>query len=442
MSIWNFLKPHVTAQFLDLIEWVDDSDDTLVWRFPVYNKAITDNSKLVVREGQTAVFVSEGKISDVFGPGTHNLDTKNIPILAFFQSIAYQFNYPYKGDVYFLSTRQFLDQRWGTTGPIMMRDAEFGAVRIRAHGVFGFQVMEPSTFLREVVGTDGLFTTDEITGQLKKKLVAALAETLGEADIPVLDLAAKYMTFGDVLIEKISPVFQTTYGLELTDFTIGNITLPESVEEALDARTRMGVLGDLDAYTQMQIADSVSDAAKNPGIGGAGVGMGVGFGMGNQMSQMMATTQGGETFDPHTGLQSGQSQTPQVYHYKGAGEAVQLPAPEIASRIAAARDGSHLVWQPGWDEWLPWDAVEAIASQVPPAIESPPPLPTQPGDLWHYKGPEETAKLDTKTIQQRVNAAPDGKHYVWKKGWPEWQLVQDVGEFQPGSDEDPPPPPT
>jgi hypothetical protein len=308
--------------------------------------------------------------------------------------------------------------------------------------VFGFQVTQPSTFLREVVGTDGLFTTDEITGQLKKKLVAALAETLGETDIPLLDLAAQYMNFGEVLIEKISPLFQETYGLDLTDFTIGNITLPESVEEALDARTRMGVLGNLDAYTQMQVADSVSDAAKNPGIGGAGVGMGVGFGMGNQMSQMMATPQGGETFDPHTGLQSGQSEAPQIYHYKGSGEAVQLPTPDIASRIAVDRDGDHLVWQPGWDAWKPWNVVEEIASQVPPAIESPPPLPTKAGDLWHYKGPEETAELDAAAIQQRVDAAPDAKHHVWKKGWPEWQLVQDVPELQPEPDEEPPPPPT
>lgn len=439
MSIWNFLKPHATAQFLDLIEWVDDSNDTLVWRFPVFNKAITDKSKLVVREGQAAVFVSEGQISEVFGPGTHNLDTKNIPILAFFQSIAYQFNYPYKGDIYFLSTRQFLDQTWGTTGPIMMRDPEFGAVRIRSHGVFGYQVTEASTFLRQIVGTDGLFTTDEINGQLKKKLVAALAETLGESDIAVLDLAAQYMNFGEVLIEKISPVFQKEYGLTLTDFTIGNITLPETVEEALDARTKMGVLGNLDAYTQMQVADSVSDAAKNPGIGGAGVGMGVGFGMGNQMSHMMASSQGAGTFDPHTGLKSGDAS--QSYHYKGDGDQEELAAAEVASRIATDRGGKHLVWQPGWEEWKPWSEVPELAGLVPPEIEEPPPLPDAPGDEWHYSGPEGTDELTADEIRARVSAAPDAKHHVWKKGWEAWRAVSEVPELATDSDDEEPPPP-
>lgn len=439
MSIWNFLKPHATAQFLDLVEWVDDSNDTLVWRFPVFNKAITDKSKLVVREGQAAVFVSEGKISEVFGPGTHNLDTKNIPILAFFQSIAYQFNYPYKGDIYFLSTRQFLDQTWGTTGPIMMRDPEFGAVRIRAHGVFGYQVTDASTFLREIVGTDGLFTTDEINGQLKKKLVAALAETLGESDIPILDLAAQYMNFGEVLVQKISPVFHEGYGLTLTDFTIGNITLPETVEEALDARTKMGVLGNLDAYTQMQVADSVSDAAKNPGIGGAGVGMGVGFGMGNQMSHMMASSQGGGTFDPHTGLQSGD--TAPSYHYKGSGDQEELAATDVARRIAADRSGKHMVWQPGWEEWKTWSEVAELAGLVPPKIEEPPPLPDAHGDEWHYSGPDGTDELSADEIRAKVSAAPDAKHHVWKKGWEGWRAVAEVPELASLDDEEPPPPP-
>ena len=274
MGLWNMLKQHAGAQFLDVIEWLDDTNDTMVWRFPTFKQAITDRSKLIVREGQLAVFVSEGQLSEVFRPGTYTLDTRNERITAFFDAVAYQLDYPFKGDVYFMSTRQFLNQGWGTPNPVLMRDAEFGAVRIRAFGTYAMRIQDPATFLRQVVGTDGLFTTDEVTGQLKRKLVAVLAETLGQANIPVLDLAASLADFGETLRARIGPVFLKEYGLKLTDFTIANITLPESVEAAFDARTKMGVLDNLDRYTKMQVADSMKDAANNPGVGGAGVAWG------------------------------------------------------------------------------------------------------------------------------------------------------------------------
>ena len=272
MSLWNTLKQHAGAQFLDLIEWLDNTKDTVVWRFPVFNQAITDKSKVVVREGQAAVFVSEGRLSEVFTPGTYTLDTKNTPIASFFTSIAYSLNYPYKGDVYFVSMRQFTDNGWGTATPIMMRDAEFGPVRIRAYGIYSFKVTDPATFLRQLVGTEGLFTTDEIAGQLKRKLVSGLADTIGQAKIPVLDLAANYMDLADKLRDRLNPDFLTSYGITLTDFTISSISLPEEVEKALDTRTKMGVLGNLDAYAKLTMteasAQAMKTAAGNPGMGG------------------------------------------------------------------------------------------------------------------------------------------------------------------------------
>jgi len=377
MGLWNTLKKHAGAQFLDLIEWLDDTNNTLVWRFPVFNQAITDNSKLVVREGQAAVFVSEGQLSDVFGPGSYDLGTKNSPIWSFFTTIKYQLEYPYKGDVYFVSTRQFTDNGWGTATPIMMRDAEFGPVRIRAYGVYSYRITDPGTFLKQIVGTDGLFTTDEINGQLKKKLVAAVADTIGQARIPVLDMAANQMDFADTLAERINPIFQSSYGLTLTDFTIQSISLPDAVEKALDERTKMGVIGNLGAYTQLKTAEAIQAAAENQGIGGAGVGMGVGFGVGNQMgAQMSGAMQGGGGFNPQTGMQGGGPPPPPAqapsYHYSGPdGQSQGLTAAQVAAKVQAQPSGKHHVWQTGWPGWKGADEVPEIASQLGP----PPPPP-------------------------------------------------------------------
>lgn len=458
MSFWNTLKQHAGAQLLDVIDWTDDTNDTLVWRFPVFNKAITDNSKLVVREGQGAVFVSEGKLSDVFGPGTYTLDTRNTPILAFFQSIAYNLNYPYKGDILFCSTRQFTDNGWGTANPFMMRDAEFGPVRIRAFGIYSYRITDPATFIRQIVGTDGLFTTDEINGQLKKKLVAGLASAIGQARVPVLDLAANYMDLGDQIRAELNPSFQESYGITITDFTISNISLPEEVEKALDARTKMGVLGDLNAYTQLKTADAIDTAAANPGIGGAGIGMGVGFGMGNMMGNQMMNMGGRGSFNPHQGLTPPQNAAPpplpgqEVFHYDGPGGRSQGTAAEIAQRIAASPGGKHLVWQAGWQNWMPYGEVAAIAQLVPPPAAGPPPLPGALPDIrYHYSGPSGQTEKSLTEVVAILKADPDGKHHLWQSGWSGWKPAGEVAEVQealaaaspppPPSDEGPPPPP-
>ena len=185
MGIWDKLEKHAKAQFLDVIQWEEDDRHTLVYKFPIFNQAIQDGSKLVVREGQAAVFLHEGKLSQVFGPGTYDLSTKTEAIWSFFESIKYALDYPYKGDVFFMSTRQFTDQKWGTPSPFLLQDSEIGPVRVRAFGIYAYRIQDPATFLTEIVGNTGLLTTAEINGQLKRKLVSAFADTVSESKIPV-----------------------------------------------------------------------------------------------------------------------------------------------------------------------------------------------------------------------------------------------------------------
>ncbi|MBT8484529.1 MAG: SPFH domain-containing protein, partial [Phycisphaerae bacterium] len=260
MGIWDRLK----TELIDIIEWLDPSNDTMVHRFERYENEIKYGAKLIVREGQAAVFVNEGQIADVFGPGTHTLETKNLPILATLKGWKYGFHSPFKAEVYFCSTRRFTDLKWGTQNPVMLRDSEFGPVRLRAFGTYVIKTSDPGTFIREIVGTDGHFTTDEITEQLRNMIVSRFTDILGESNIPILDLAGNYDELGDFITNRIQPEFGT-YGLELTKFLVENISLPPAVEEALDKRSSMGVIGDLKKYTQFQTAEAIRDAAQNPG---------------------------------------------------------------------------------------------------------------------------------------------------------------------------------
>jgi hypothetical protein len=320
----------------------------------------------------------------------------------------------------------------------MLRDAEFGPVRIRAHGVFSYRITDPAVFLRQLVGTDGLFTTDEINGQLKKKLVGSLAQVIGRSRIAVLDLAANYQDLGDQLRDQLNPLLQESYGITLTDFTVQNISLPEEVEKALDARSKMGILGNLDAYTQLKAADAIELAAKNPGLGGAGASMGVGFGLGNQIGQQLGRGVG--QFDPQTGMQGGGGGPPPVpqgparLHYSGPSGQEQLPVADIVARIAADRGSSHLLWMPGWPNWKNWTEVAEVAPQVPPTPEG--------GPTWHYNGPGGQAVLGLAAIVERVRGAPNETHHVWRSGWPGWRKATEVEEIAAvlGSGAPPPPP--
>ncbi|MFN7957158.1 MAG: SPFH domain-containing protein [Holophagaceae bacterium] len=280
------------AQFLDILEWLDDSNDTLAWRFPMRGQEIQNGGQLVVRESQEAVFVNEGQMADVFKPGTHRLTTQNLPILATLKGWKYGFESPFKSDVYFISTKLYNDLKWGTSNPIMMRDADFGMLRIRAFGIYSIKVVDSATFLRQLVGTNGVYTVPDISEQLRKTIMSRFTDALGEAKIPALDLAAKYDEISDFVKQKLQDEFKSM-GLELSKFFVENISLPEEVEAMMDKRTGVGMMAPvMGAYTQMQVADSIPLAAQNQGgVAGLGMGMGVGFGMGNMMGQQMAGAQ-------------------------------------------------------------------------------------------------------------------------------------------------------
>ncbi len=254
-------------QWIEVIEWMDPTSDTLVYRFPVANNEIKMGAQLTVREGQAAVFINEGQLADVFGPGRHVLTTQNMPILTMLKSWPHGFNSPFKAEVYFVSTRQFTDLKWGTANPIPMRDADFGVVRTRAFGSYAMRVTDPAKFMKEVVGTDGLFTTDEITGQLRDLVVTEFTTTLGELKIPVLDLAANYRSLSQTIQGTLGQHFND-YGLEITRFLIENISVPPEVEAALDKRASMGAVGVRD-YATFQAANAMEIGAANPGGGGS-----------------------------------------------------------------------------------------------------------------------------------------------------------------------------
>jgi len=441
MGLWDTLSNHAKAQFLDVIQWLDDSKNTLVYRFPVFNQAIQDGGKLVVREGQAAVFVAEGRLSDVFGPGSYELSTRTKAIWGFFESIKYGLNMPYKGDIYFVSTRQFTDQKWGTANPLMLRDRDLGAVRIRAFGVFAYRITDPAVFIRELVGTAGLYTTDEINGQLKRKLVSALADTIGESKIPALDLISQYMDLGDALRQRLNGWFQENYGITLTDFVVENISVPPEVEKMLDKRSSMAMVGDMNAYTQFQAANAIEQAAVRPGGGGAFMEAGLGLAMGGAMGQQLGRAQQAPgTFNPQQGL--GPPPPPPVevrYHYQGPSGQGEYSAREIAGLIFQNRSAAHNVWANGWPGWKAWGEVPEIASLLPPV---PPPLPTPV--VFHYAGADGvTLTLSASDIAQRVKADPAGRHLVWKDGFPEWKDAKDVPDIGRllGSGGPPPPPP-
>ncbi len=265
------------GEFVDVIEWTDDSSDTLVYRFPRQGNAIKYGAKLTVREGQVAVFVNEGQVADVLDPGMYELETQNLPILSSLQAWPHAFDSPFKAEVYFCSTRRFTDLKWGTRNPLMLRDAEFAMVRLRAFGSYVIRIKNGERFLREIVGTDGLFSVDEISEQLRNLIATRFAAVVAESRIPVLDLAANYGKLSDFISAQIAPEFDV-YGLELSKLLVENISLPAEVEKALDKRTSMGIIGDLDRYIKVQTGSAMQAAAENPG-GGASDGMGMAVGM-------------------------------------------------------------------------------------------------------------------------------------------------------------------
>src|SRR5438876_9997427 len=275
------------SQFIEVIEWLDDSGNTLLYRFPVHGQEIKNGAQLTVRESQTAVFVFQGQIADVFSPGLYTIDGGNTPILTKLGAWKYGFNSPFKAEVYFINTKQFTDLKWGTPNPVMMRDTDFGMVRLRAFGIYSMRVQDPRAFIKEVAGTNARFITEDIEGQLKRTLVSGFSDALGESRIAALDLASNYDELSRFSKQKLQEEFKSL-GLELTKFVVENISLPQEVEAAMDKRTSMGVLGDMGKYTQFEAAQAMRDAAQNPSGGaGLGAGLGAGFAVGGAMANAM-----------------------------------------------------------------------------------------------------------------------------------------------------------
>ncbi|MBV7394896.1 SPFH domain-containing protein [Mameliella sediminis] len=279
MGIWDFLS----GQFIDVIHWTDDTRDTMVWRFEREGHEIKYGAKLTVREGQAAVFVHEGQLADVFTPGLYMLETNNMPIMTSLQHWDHAFQSPFKSEIYFVNTNRFTNLKWGTKNPIMLRDPEFGPTRIRAFGTYAIKVADPALFMTEIVGTDGEFTMDEISFQIRNVIVQEFSKDIAASGIPVLDMAANTGEVSELIRKAIDPVIHQ-YGLELSELYIENISLPPAVEKALDARTSRGIAGNLDDHMKWKAAEAM-------GQGGAmdqSMGMGFGAGMGMQMANSMA----------------------------------------------------------------------------------------------------------------------------------------------------------
>ncbi len=372
--IWD----KIVGEFVDVIEWTDDSSDTMLWRFERHGNEIKYGAQLTVRESQIAVFVNEGRVADVFEPGMYTLETANLPIISTMENWHHGFQSPFKAEIYFVNTKRFTDLKWGTKHPVTLRDPEFGPVRLRAFGTYVTKIKDPVVFIREIAGTDGHFTTDEISDQLRNMIVSRFSSVMADSGIPVLDLAANYEHLGSFLTNKIKPEFDL-YGLELSQMMVESISLPDIVEKALDQRTASGVVGDLTRYTQYQTAEAIVKAAENPGgAAGAGIGIGAGVAMGQQMANQMGAGAAGSSTS--AGAAGAAAPTPpplspeKSYHVDVDGKADgPFGADQIAAMIVSGSlRRETLVWSQGMDDWQPAGQVPDLAGHL---AAVPPPLP-------------------------------------------------------------------
>jgi membrane protease subunit (stomatin/prohibitin family) len=363
----------IRGEFIDIIEWLDDTRHTLVWRFPRYQNEIKNGAKLIVRPGQVAIFVSEGKLADVFEAGTYELTTANLPVLTTLKGWKYGFNSPFKAEVYFFSLRPVLDLKWGTPNPIMLRDAEFGPIRIRAFGSYVLKAADPKALLTEIVGTNAAVSTDEVTELIRSIIVESLTDLLGTSQIAALDLASNYRKLADELKKQVQERIDDEYGLELQQMMIVNISLPAEVEKALDLRTKMNVIGDMDRFQQYQMGESMVAAANSPAGGGAAEGMGLGMGlaMANRMTPLGVPGQAMAASVPPPAPVA-------VWHVANQGQTLgPFSLQQMLEAIGRAElQATGLVWTAGMADWQPAARVPALAGyfQAPP----PPPPPAAP----------------------------------------------------------------
>jgi membrane protease subunit (stomatin/prohibitin family) len=285
------LKDFIKKQFIDVIQWTEDTDEggeTMAWRFPMQDMEIQNGASLTVRESQMAVFVNEGTIADIFSPGMYKLTTHTLPVLTYLKNWDKLFESPFKSDIYFFSTRQKLDRKWGTPNPVTVRDKDFGMVRLRAFGIYAFHLVDPRLFHTGVSGTVERYTTEQLESQLRDTIVGNISDIFGESGVPFIDMAGSQLEFGNALKAKLDPMFRQ-YGLSLDSFVVQNISLPEELQKMLDTRIGVNMMGGMQGYTQYQVANAIPLAAQNEGgLAGLGAGVGVGFGVGQQVAQTMA----------------------------------------------------------------------------------------------------------------------------------------------------------
>lgn len=284
------LMDYLRTQLLEIIQWEDDSRDTLSWRFPDNDKEIKRGAQLIVRESQTAQFVYLGQFGDTFGPGKHTLVTENIPILSTLKGWKYGLESPFKADVYYVNTRLFTGNKWGTSNPVMLRDPDFGIVRVRAFGTFDFRVADVQTFLREVAGTDHHFRLDEFHDTMRSRLVSVFSDALATSKVPVLEVAARYSELGEALLPVVNPILLAKYGLELSSFIVENVSVPPEVETAIDKRSSMGAIGNLNDYVKFQMAEAMAKG-EGGGMANTAAQLGAGLAMGQQMMAAMGAPQ-------------------------------------------------------------------------------------------------------------------------------------------------------
>ncbi|WP_296420266.1 SPFH domain-containing protein [Pseudooctadecabacter sp.] len=362
MGILDFLS----GQFIDVIHWTDDTRDTMVWRFEREGHEIKYGAKLTVREGQAAVFVHEGQLADVFTPGLYMLETNNMPIMTTLQHWDHGFKSPFKSEIYYVNTTRFTDLKWGTKNPIMLRDPEFGPTRIRAFGTYTVKVTDPRLFLTEIVGTDGEFTMDEISFQVRNIIVQEFSRVIAASGIPVLDMAANTRDLGKLVAGAIADTV-AQYGITIPEFYIENISLPPEVEKALDTRTSRGLTGDLDAHMKYAAAEALRQGGEASGAMGAGMGAGMGMAMAQQMANPWARAAAPAAPPPPP--------VEHVWHIAENGETKGPFSKARMGQMAAAGELTRqtLVWTQGQDGWMTADEVQELAQLF--TVMPPPPPP-------------------------------------------------------------------
>ncbi len=380
MDLFREIKLKLTKEFIDIVEWLDNTNDTIVHRFERYQNEIKNNAQLIVREGQKAVFISEGRLADVFDPGTYTLNTKNLPILTTLKGWKYGFNSPFKAEVYFVNTRLFTDEKWGTKNPITLSDDRFGLVEIRAFGTYSFRINDPGKFIVDVVGTDANFTNYEVNEHLKSLIATRFTDTVGEANVPIELYAANTTELSDTCREVMLPEFGRI-GIELEKFYIENVSMPEELKKEIFEYSRIDKI-DLDKLTKFKTAKAIEAAAQNEGgTAGAGMGMGMGFALAQQMGGQMGGQMQNQQFQHHQNTSQPTHIAPPpipqaVQYYYAANGQQQGPVPfENLRSLFASRtiNKETLVWKQGMPNWTALQEIEELKSFL--GGNTPPPLP-------------------------------------------------------------------